>query len=212
MQVEAFSVGRGNDGDRVQQHSYLGDDDLRESIRQLLFVLVVVAMVVLVYLTNKGSTAFPLLDPEPSAAFVIAGIAAVLSFAGIARIRSKVVPWGKEARHLTWITVAALAYCAGGLSWVLVDLANRRLDRAPPHEVRYTILGKYSFRGDYFVRAAPESRVDQLDTESYSIGVSEKDWNSAHPGSVLLLDLRPGFLGFRWIARHSVCDTTEISC
>jgi len=184
--------------------------DLSGGSRQLLFIGMVTVLVALAYVADRMSRSFPLLDPDPTASFVIAGVVVVLASVWIARFRSKLVPF--ETPRLMWATVVALACCAGGLSWFLLELANWSLDRAPPQEVRYTILGRYSFDGDFFFRTAPESIAGEEGQRTYSVSVTEEDWDAARTGSVLLLDLRPGFLGFRWIAGYRVCETKYRRC
>ena len=174
----------------------------------LLFIAIVGSM----YLADKTSRAFPTLDPNPTASFVVAGGIFLLSFAILAHGRRNLMPWGPHAPLIMWGTIAALAAYAGALAWALIYVGNGALDRASPREVPYTILGRYTYHDAFLLRVAPESASGESGSRTYVLDVTEDDWDVSSRGATLVLDLRPGFFRLRWVAGYHLCRGRDQSC
>jgi hypothetical protein len=174
--------------------------------------LLFIAMVGSMYLADRASHAFPTLDPNPTASFVVAGGFFLLSFAILAHVRPKLMPWGPHAPVIMWGTIAALAAYAGALAWSVIYIGNGALDRASPHEVRYTILTRYTYHDAYLLRVAPDSTSGEPGSRPFVLDVTEGDWDASTTGGALVLDQRPGFFRLRWIAGYRLCQGKEQSC
>ena len=177
-----------------------------------LVLLGLIVMLGLVFLATRGIAEFPTLDPNPPSLFVLWGIVSVLAFLSLARGRRKLMPWGSQAPFMMWASLVAFAALGGFLVSAFTSFGNGILDRSPPHQVRYKILGGSRYGGDRFLRVAPASAPEEPPPHDYSVLVPERDWEAATEGSVLLLDIRPGFFGMRWIAGHRLCQPEESSC
>ena len=174
--------------------------------------LLFIAMVGSMYLADRASHAFPALDPNPIASFLVAGGIFLLSFAILAHVRPNLMPWGPHAPLIMWGTIAALAAYAGALAWAFIYVGNGALDRATPHEVRYTILARYTYHDAYLLRVAPDSTGAQPGWRPFVLNVTEDDWDASSTGGALVLDLRPGFFHLGWVAGYRLCQGKELSC
>jgi len=183
--------------------------DFRPGPRGLLQLLAIVGAILL---ATRAMHAFPLLNQDPPVSFVVAGITFLGAFVALARFRRNVAPWGSRAPLLMWGGLAAFAALAGFLMWALVSVGNGVLDRTPPNEVRYTILGKGRYTGGIFLRVTPVADSGVGESRGYSLDVSQADWEASVRGSSVLVDLRPGFFRFPWIAGYQLCGTADSSC
>ena len=194
----------------------------QQSVRQLiseevrtqlpLVLLELIAMLGLVVLATQVIAEFPTLDPNPPALFVLWGIVSLFAFVPLALARRKLMPWGSQAPLMMWGSLVAFAALGGFLVSAFTSFGNGILDRSPPHQVPYKILGGSKYGGDHFLRVAPASAPGEASPSTYSVLVPERDWEAATEGSVLVVDIRPGFFGMPWIAGHRLCQPDESSC
>ena len=167
--------------------------------------LLLIGMVGLMYLAGEASAAYPILEANPPASFAIAGVVLVATFWVLARARRRLMPWGPQARLFMWATLVAFAAYIGAVAWFLVSFGNGALDGAPGKAVRYTIVSVRSYNSHLFLRITPESQSSADFGRVYPLDVSEADWEASSKGMSVLLNLRPGFFGFPWIAGYRLC-------
>ena len=186
---------------------------IRESARRPVSWLLGIAMVGVVFVAGKAMDAFPSLQRDPSVAYFVVGVIFLIALLLFARARHRLMPWGSQARSLMWGGLAGFSAVSAFASWAAISFANGALDRTPDNWTRFSVVGRTRYRDHYLVQLKHETTGSGgTYWNPLSVDVNADDWESAEVGSLLLVDLRPGFFRLPWVAGYRLCDPETGSC
>ena len=168
--------------------------------------LAAAAMIAVVFIAGMATDAFPPLQRDPPISYVLVGIIFVVAFLSFASLRGKLMPWGSQARSLMWGGITAFSAVIAFCCWAALTFANGALDHTPENLKRFAIVGRTHYRDYYLIQVEEESTSSHPHWNPFSVRVKEDDWEASEVGSLVLVDLRPGFLQVPWVAGYRVCD------
>jgi hypothetical protein len=161
-----------------------------------------------VWLSWKAMNRYPWLDANPSPlGLAVPGMTFLLVFALLTRARRTLMPWGLQKPILMWGGMAGIAAGVAILATGLLFFANGALDRSPPNYVKFVISKKKRWDTNFVLAVRPAVPLGSTSRLRSSIYVTRDDWELSSKDSVVLVDVRPGFLHIRWTAGYRLCET-----
>ena len=144
-----------------------------------------------------GLDKYPPVAPEPrELTFLAIGVFAVAAML-ILMFRKNLMPWGHKAPMIMWLSVLFLPltpvmWCNGFFA-----VANAAFDRSPSAEVR-TVLDRVNNRKGVTLHSV--ARPDN----SIFFGLTQIDHDNVERGDTVLLRVKPGVFGMRWISGYTL--------